>query len=200
MARIELDRPDSSVSISGNIGPSRLVIGRFSYGIENLDVKGSAHGVDLTIGQFCSIGQDIAIYLAFDHRTDWITTFPFGLMHPEQFGAGVPVGHPASKGSIFIGNDVWIGDGATILSGVRIGHGAVIAGQAVITKDVPDYTIAAGNPARPVKTRFPDEIVALLLELRWWDLQVPEISEIRNLLTAEPEPEQIRQLIQRFRG
>ena len=82
-----------------------------------------------------------------------------------------------NKGDIIIGNDVWIGYDAVILAGVTIGDGAIIGTRAVVTKDVPPYTIVGGVPAKPIRKRFSDEDIALLLELKWWDWSVDKISD-----------------------
>ena len=120
----------------------------------------------LRIGRYCSIAKGVTIALGGEHRTDWVSTYPFGELWPEA--QGVP-GHPASRGDVVIGNDVWIGLDALILSGVTIGDGAVIGARAVVTQDVPPYAVVAGNPARVVRTRFDEETVARLLAIRWWD-------------------------------
>jgi hypothetical protein len=78
-------------------------------------------------------------------------------------------GHPTSRGDINVGNDVWIGRNATILSGVSIGDGAVVGGSAVVSRDIPPYGIAVGNPATVVKKRFSDNQIAALLRIKWWD-------------------------------
>ncbi len=123
----------------------------------------------LVMGRFCSISDQVTIILGGNHRSDWITTYPFPVFKETWPEAATIKGHPASKGDIIIGNDVWIGYGATILSGVTIGSGAVIGAQAVISSDVAPYSIMAGNPAREIKKRFDDATIAQLLQLAWWD-------------------------------
>ncbi len=87
------------------------------------------------------------------------------------------------KGDTIVGNDVWIGREAKILPGVKIGDGAIVAAYAVVAKDVPPYAVVAGNPARVVKMRFPEEVVELLLKLRWWDWSIEEITAFLPVLT-----------------
>ena len=118
----------------------------------------------LTIGSFCSISDNVTIFLGGEHRTDWISTFAF----KEKFDDSV-VSVRKTKGDVVIGNDVWIGQSATILSGVTIGDGAVIGTMAVVAKDVPPYAIVAGNPARVIRLRFTEDQIKRLLELKWWD-------------------------------
>ena len=119
-----------------------------------------------------------------NHRTDFVSTFPFGHMSRDTFTKHHGIGHPSTKGELLIGNDVWIGDGATILSGVTIGDGACIGTKSVITKDVPPYTIAAGNPAKHIKKRFSDDIITKLLEVKWWELDDHIIDHISPLLCS----------------
>ena len=96
-------------------------------------------------------------------------------------------GHPASKGDVVIGNDVWIGRKAVILSGVTIGDGAVVGTMAVVTSNVEPYTIVAGNPARPVRKRFDDSTIQNLLQLRWWDWPTEKVKENVKSLVMRPD-------------
>jgi acetyltransferase-like isoleucine patch superfamily enzyme len=165
--------------------PSRIILtGRHSYGIENIQVKSWGEGAHLFIGGFCSIAGDQKVFLGGNHRTDWATTFPFGHLLQETFAAGAVHGadHPATKGHVVIGNDVWIGHGSTIMSGLSIGSGSVIAARSVVTKDVQPYTIVGGNPARPLKQRFPAPLIEQLLQLQWWNNTDSDINRIVPLL------------------
>jgi acetyltransferase-like isoleucine patch superfamily enzyme len=121
----------------------------------------------VTIGRYCSIAAGVGIMPGGNHRTDWVSTYPFRIRYGLD-GANLD-GHPATKGDVVIGNDVWIGNGALILSGVTIGDGAVVGAQAVVTRDVPPYAIVAGNPARVVGHRFSEPERDQLLAIRWWD-------------------------------
>ena len=96
------------------------------------------------------------------------------------------------RGDVNIGNDVWIGYGATILSGVRIGDGAAVGARSVVTKDVEAYSIVAGNPARKVGSRFPDEVASRLLKIRWWDW---EIDKIRKNIPLLVEPSRMEEFL-----
>ena len=129
-------------------------------------------GASLTIGRFCSIGPDVFILLGGEHHLDWVSTYPFSLMYPE---ARLLPGYPRTKGNVEIGSDVWIGRGALILSGIRVGHGAVVAAHSVVTREVPPYAIVAGNPARLVRHRFPAETIEALLRIAWWDWPMDRI-------------------------
>ena len=125
-------------------------------------------GDRLVIGKFCSIAAETRFIMnGGNHATDWLTTYPF-----PAFGQGWERAMPAAgpnRGDTVVGNDVWIGYGATIMPGVRIGDGAIVATRAVVTRDVEPYAIVGGNPAQPIRHRFPPDVVARLLALRWWD-------------------------------
>jgi acetyltransferase-like isoleucine patch superfamily enzyme len=160
-------------------------VGSHTYGVPTIRWWGEA--AKLRIGKFCSIARDVTIYLGGNHRTDWITTYTFTAMRPwrRHTHGGA---HPATRGDVVIGNDVWLGENCTIFSGVTIGDGAVIAGRAVVSRDVPAYTIAAGNPARVVRYRFTPEQIEHLLRVRWWDWDDAEIRrKLQVLLTPEIE-------------
>ena len=92
-----------------------------------------------------------------------------------------------TKGDTVIGNDVWIGHDATLMPGVQIGDGAIIATKSVVTKNVEPYTIVGGNPAKPIKKRFSEDIIARLLEMKWWDWDVEKITQNVDKLTSNPE-------------
>jgi acetyltransferase-like isoleucine patch superfamily enzyme len=151
-------------------------IGEYTYG-EPLIYDGR-NASKLSIGKFCSIAFDVHIMLSGNHRTDWVTTYPFSDF--RAFRAFL--GHPSSKGDVVIGNDVWIGRSAKILSGVTIGDGAVIGTEAVVAKSVPPYSIFVGNPARLVKKRFSDSQIENLLEIKWWDWEFEKIKANMPLL------------------
>ena len=187
------------VETEKQVGSSTMRVGAFSYGEKNIVVRQWGEGANQITGKFCSIAGGITVMLGGNHRTDWITTFPFGKIYKRALGNTHIEGHPATKGDVVVGDDVWLGQNAVIMSGVTIGSGAVVAAHAVVSKDVPPYTIAAGNPAQNVRQRFPGEIVELLLHLRWWDLDVAAIREIAPMLSQAPTRENIQQLIDRFR-
>lgn len=190
---------DGAEDRAWRVGKSPIRVGAFTYGDERMSIREWGEGAGLTIGRYCSIAANVTILLGGNHRTEWITTYPFGHVHIDRLGGEGIVGNPFSRGDVEIGNDVWIGHGATILSGVSIGHGAVVAAQAVVSRDVPPYHIVAGNPARTVTERFAPEIVALLLELSWWDLPEGVVRAIAGELSAPPTVPGLRALIARTR-
>jgi len=140
-------------------------IGPFSYGEMTVFRYGDSDA-NLEIGNYCSFAADVKIFLGGEHRTDWVSTYPFNALHPEFSHIE---GHPRSKGDVRIGNDVWLGRGAVVLSGVTIGDGAAVGAYSVVTKDVPDYAIVGGNPAKLLKMRFPPEVVERLRAIQWWN-------------------------------
>lgn len=154
-------------------------IGRFTYG-EPLVLEWG-EGATLNIGSFCSIAPNVTILLGGNHRGDWVTTFPFNIIFDDFKDIS---GHPATRGNVIIGNDVWIGIDALILSGISIGDGAIIAARSVVTKDVEPYTVVGGNPARKIKTRFSDETIENLLKIKWWDWDIEKIKNNVPLLLS----------------
>ncbi|WP_310538591.1 CatB-related O-acetyltransferase [Phenylobacterium sp.] len=182
------------------VGASAVSIGRFTYGTEHVSARQWGEGATLRIGSFCSFASSVIIFLGGNHRSDWATTFPFGHAYPEQLGGSEIVGHPHTNGDVTIGDDVWVAHGVTIMSGVTIGSGAVLAVNATVIKDVAPYQIVGGNPAKPIRQRFSDEVVALLLELRWWELPVEVITAIAPDLSRPPEAAALKDLIRRVRS
>jgi acetyltransferase-like isoleucine patch superfamily enzyme len=159
----------------------QYAIGKHSYWSGKPVVKGWGEDAVLKMGSFCSIARGVRIYLGGEHRTDWVTTFPFNILW--QAGKGIE-GHPKTKGDVVIGNDVWIGRDAVITSGVTIGDGAVIGGSAVVSKNVEPYTIVAGNPAVIVRKRFDDAVIEKLLEIQWWNWDDARIEKAVPLLLS----------------
>jgi acetyltransferase-like isoleucine patch superfamily enzyme len=160
--------------------------GKHNYGLEFIRIYNWNKEDKLVIGSFNSISQ-VECLLGGNHRTDWLTTFPFGHIYLEEFPRGSVHGidgHPVSKGDIVIMNDVWIGYGCTVLSGVTIGNGSVLAARSVVTKDVPPYSIVGGNPARILKYRFNPEMIDLLLKISWWDEDDKIINAVVPMLQS----------------
>lgn len=157
-------------------------IGAYSYGRPK--VRFPESGRKLTIGRYCSIADKVEILLGGDHRLDWASTYPFAAMRGHFPDAQAPEDFHASRGDVVIGHDVWLGSGCLILSGVTVGHGAVVAARAVVTRDVAPYAVVAGNPAREVRRRFPPDVVEALVAAAWWDRPQAEVSRLVPLLQS----------------
>lgn len=135
------------------------------------------------IGRFCDLSWNLSLGGANHHYT---RAMKYSVYHLNQVLDGNSPIIAKSDPPTVIGNDVWIGNGAIVLRGVNVGDGAVIGAGAVVTRDVEPYTIVVGAPARPLKKRFSDEIIAELLQLQWWNWTLDEIRQKRELLLSEP--------------
>ncbi|GAU83014.1 type B chloramphenicol O-acetyltransferase [Bosea sp. BIWAKO-01] len=182
--------------LSEQVTNPNIIVGRYSY------YSGYYHGhsfddcarylrpdladVDkLIIGSFCSIGTGACFMMAGNqgHRNDWVSTFPFFYMSEEPAFAGArDAFRPA--GDTVVGSDVWIGAEAMIMPGIRIGHGAVIGSRALVARDVEPYTIVGGNPAKPIRTRFAEADIAMLLEMTWWDWPLEQVQDGMDLFCS----------------
>lgn len=137
------------------------------------------NGDKLKIGKFCSIACGAKfLFNSANHAMESLSTYPFPIFY-EEWGLDIKDITSAwdHKGDIIIGNDVWIGYEAVILSGVTIGDGSIIGTRAVVTKDIPPYTIVGGVPAKHIRKRFSEETIFELLKLKWWDWPADKISQ-----------------------
>lgn len=161
-----------------------IIVGDYSYYDDPVDPEGFERNVlynygsdRLIIGKFCAIATNVKFIMnGANHKLDGISTYPFPI-----FGNGWESGMSKlmdlpSRGDTVIGNDVWIGYESLIMPGVKIGDGAIVAARAVVVNDIPPYTVAGGNPARPIKQRFSDAEIAQLLEIKWWDWDIEKIT------------------------
>ena len=161
-------------------------VGRFTYGKPRFVMFPSSSR--MSIGSFCSFADEVTFIMGGEHFVERITTSPLNMLLGDLDLPWME----QERGPIVIGNDVWIGYGATILSGVTIGNGSVIGAGAVVASDVDPYSIVIGNPARIVRKRFEPETIEYLERLAWWDwdeetiranaaalLQAPDISALR---------------------
>jgi virginiamycin A acetyltransferase len=132
-------------------------------------------GDRLVIGRFCSIAAEVRFIMnGGNHPTDWLTTYPFPVFG-NGWEAAMPPSWP-SRGDTLVGHDVWIGYGAVIMPGVKIGNGAIVATASVVTRDVPPYAIVGGNPASIIRYRFDEATIARLEAIRWWDWDAARIT------------------------
>jgi len=170
-----------------------IIVGDYTYyddmeNVQNFERNVRYHfdfvGDKLIIGKFCMIASDVTFIMnGANHLTDTVSTYPFAVFGHGWEHAMDGKQYPR-KGDITIGNDVWIGYKATIMAGVRIGDGAIIAANATVTKDVAPYAIVGGNPAMEIRKRFSDDKISKLLDIKWWDWPIEKISEKVHLLTG----------------
>ncbi len=177
-----------TVHLKHAISHPRIEVGDFSYYTHAGKVEDTA-GIlapylfstskeRLVIGRYVQIARG-SYFISADanHPMQGFTTYPFRIFKPETFGyANLPYR------DTIVGNDVWICHNATIMSGVTIGHGAIVAAEAVVTRDVPPYAIVGGNPARPIRMRYPDEVIAALLDIAWWDWPLEKVEANLSIL------------------
>lgn len=166
-----------------------IIVGDFTY-FSDIDFeKHVLHHYDfigdrLIIGKFCQIAAGVTFIMnGANHQMNSASTYPFYIMGGWTQTPSAPGDLPL-KGDTVIGNDVWIGQNATILPGVQVGDGAVIGLGSVVGHDVEPYTIVAGNPAKPIRKRFDNETIDLLLRLQWWNKDIDEIQRLIPLLTS----------------
>lgn len=154
-------------------------------------------GDKLIIGKFCAIAEGVTFIMnGANHRMDGLTTYPFNI-----FGGGWEKVTPQIeqlpfKGDTVIGNDVWIGQNVTIMPGVKVGDGAVIAANATVTKNVEPYSIVGGNPAKLIKKRFSDEMIELLLKLQWWNWNEKRIFDKLEQLVSLNDISALKKLVE----
>ena len=171
-----------------------MEVGRHTYGHDKITKFQWGEGAVLRIGAFCSVAENVKMFLGGDHQTSWTSTFPFDVK------LGVGGKSVKTNGDITIGNDVWIGNGVTIMSGVTIGDGSIIAANSHVVKNVGTYSIVGGNPAQHIKHRFSSSVIEKLLILKWWEFEDSKIKEMIDVLCAPPTEQSIQELINKYRN
>ena len=142
-------------------------------------------GDKLIIGKFCQIASGITIIMnGANHRMNSVTTYPFNIMGNGWEKVTPSLDELPFKGDTVIGNDVWIGQNVTILPGVHIGDGAIIGANSIVTKDIPAYHIAGGNPSKIIRKRFDDELINYLEQIKWWDWEEKKIFDNLEILCS----------------
>ncbi len=180
--------------IKNTINNPNIIVGDFTYYDDPVDSENFERNVlyhfpfigdKLIIGKFCAIARDVKFIMnGANHKMSGVTTYPF-----QIFGNGWERVMPDMKelpykGDTIIGNDVWIGYDALIMPGVKIGNGSIISSKSVVVNDVPPYTVMGGNPAKPIKSRFKDEVIELFESIAWWDWPIEIITENLELLVS----------------
>ena len=180
-------RNESVVYIKPTITRKNIEVGDFSYFDGSNFEKHVTHHYDfigdkLIIGKFCQIGRNVEFVMnGANHQMNSMTTYPFYIFKGWDQKPTDEKDLPY-KGDTVVGNDVWIGQNVTILPGIHIGDGAIIGANSVVSKDVPPYSVVAGNPIKLIRKRFDDELIGLLLTFKWWNKPIEEIQEILPLL------------------
>jgi virginiamycin A acetyltransferase len=162
----------------------QIVVGDYTYYDDPDDIYNFEKNVlylfdfstdKLIIGKFCQIATGVRFIMnSANHPMDGVSTYPFKVFGKSWDLARLEV---TCKGDTIIGNDVWMGNSATIMQGINIGHGAIIGTNSLVTKDVEPYTIVGGNPAKIIRKRFDDETINFLIKLSWWDWPMDKIVE-----------------------
>ena len=175
--------------IKPTITRANIIVGDFSYySGRDFESRVTYHydfiGDKLIIGKFCQIGAGVEFVMnGANHQMNCATTYPFYIFGGWNQDSPAMNDLPL-KGDTVIGNDVWIGENVTVLPGVNVGDGAIIGLDSTVTHDIPPYTVAVGNPARVIRSRFDGELTGLLLSLKWWDKSTEEIQRLIPILTC----------------
>lgn len=178
------------------INNPNIIVGDYTYyddfeEVSNFEKNVKYHfdfiGDKLIIDKFCMIASDATFIMnGGNHLTKATSAYPFAIFGGAWQDAMKGKTYP-TKGDTIIGNDVWIGHDATIMPGVHIGDGAIIASKAVVTKNVEPYTIVGGNPAKLIKKRFSESAISKLLQLKWWEWDIEKITVNVEKLTSNPK-------------
>ena len=195
---------DKEIYVKPTLKNPNIVVGDFIY---IADSKFESHVTHLypwnndklIIGKFCQIAAGVEFVMnGANHQMNAVSTFPFYTLTGWDMKAPAPADMPL-KGDTVIGNDVWIGQNATILPGVHVGDGAIIGANSVVGSDVEPYTIVAGNPVQFIRKRFDEELTNLMLEWRWWDKPIEEINSLIPVLTSSDLTE-VKRKVKEMRG
>lgn len=171
-----------------------ILIGDYTYYDDPVDSRNFERNVlyhypfmgdKLIIGKFCAIARDVKFIMnGANHKMDAFTTYPFSIFSNGWEKVMPSMDELPYKGDTVIQNDVWIGYDATIMPGIQVGNGSIIASKSVVVRDIEPYSIVGGNPAKLIRKRFPDEVIDLLQELRWWDWPIEKITDHLPILTS----------------
>lgn len=180
---------ENEIYVRPTLKNPNICVGEFTY-IADSDFESHVthlydwNGDRLIIGKFCQIAAGVEFVMnGANHQMNAVTTFPFYTLEGWDMSPPEKHGLPL-KGDTVIGSDVWVGQNTVILPGVHIGDGAIIGADSVVGSDIAPYTVVVGNPARPLRKRFDDELIAILLDFKWWDRPIDEINSLIPLLTC----------------
>lgn len=175
---------------------TNIIVGDYTYyddpdGPENFENKNVLYhypfmGDKLIIGKFCAIAKDAKFIMnGANHKISGHSTFPFSIFRNGWEKVIPKPGELPYKGDTTVGNDVWIGYDATIMPGIQIGDGAIIASKSVVVKNVPPYAVVGGNPSQIIKMRFNESIVNKLLGIKWWDWNIEKITTNLSIIVGD---------------
>lgn len=172
-----------------------IIVGDYTYyddfeDVYNFEKNVKYHfdfiGDKLIIGKFCMIASGVTFIMnGANHKMDGITAYPFNIFGKDWLKVTPTLDELPYKGDTIIGNDVWIGADVTIMPGVKIGDGSIIATKSIVTKDVKPYSVIGGNPAKLLRKRFDEEKIKKLLALKWWDWELEKITKNLHYLTGK---------------
>ena len=180
---------DKEIYVKPTITNPNIIVGEFTYIADSEFESHVTHhyewnGDRLIIGKFCQIAAGVEFVMnGANHQMNAVSTFPFYALEGWNMNPPAQADLPL-KGDTVIDNDVWIGQNAVILPGVHIGDGAIIGANSVVGSDIEPYTIVIGNPAMVLRKRFDDELIDLLLKIKWWDRRIDEINSLIPILTC----------------
>ena len=193
-AKYPLKDYDKMCFLKNVISRPNIIVGDYTYYDDVNDVKNFERNVKyhfeftgdkLIIGKFCMIASGVSFIMnGANHLTETISAYPFAIFGNGWEHAMEGKSYP-NRGDTIIGNDVWIGHKATIMAGVTVGDGAIIAAHSLVVKDVDPYTIVGGNPAQTIKKRFSEDRITQLLSTKWWDWNIEKITKNVQHLTGQ---------------
>ena len=180
---------EEEIYVKPTVSNPDIIVGDFTYIADSEFESHVTHhyewnGDKLIIGKFCQIASGVEFVMnGANHQMNAVSTFPFYTLEGWNMKSPAVSDLPL-KGDTVVGNDVWIGQNAVILPGAHIGDGAIIGANSVVGGEVAPYTIVIGNPARELRKRFDDELIDLMLKLRWWDRSIEEIDALIPILSC----------------
>lgn len=201
----------TSVFLKNIVKAENIIVGDYTYYDDTRSPLDWEHnnvlfnypffGEKLVIGRYCALAEGSVFMMgAANHRLSSVTTYPFNVFGGKWRDISTPhIDELPHKGDTVIGNDVWIGHKAVIMPGVMIGDGSIVAAWSVVTKSFPPYSVIGGNPARLIRKRFDDELIDLLLKLRWWDKRPEEVTELIPLLVS-PDLDDVKNKLKALLG
>jgi len=190
-----LEHYDRLCFLKNIITNPNIIVGDYTYyddfeSVENFEKNVKYHfdfiGDKLIIGKFCMIASGITFIMnGANHKMDGITAYPFNIFGKDWKVVEPKLADLPYKGDTVVGNDVWIGANVTIMPGIQIGDGAIIASNATVTKNVAPYSVVGGNPAKEIKKRFSEAKIQELLAMQWWNWDIEKITTNLKYLTEK---------------